>query len=116
MEHMTQPLNRETASGVLMPEPFAVAVPLDCGATRRQRTPRMAVTIQTPYGARDLHVCKDGDGENDGWVHLYGCSFPGGQRQSVQQIRELMQGRRRALDPISRGRHLSDPTDSGPVS
>ena len=58
----------------------------------------MAVTIQTPYGARDLHVCKDGDGANEGWVELYGCSFPGGQRQNVQQIRDLIKAGTMELD------------------
>src|SRR5437763_1950059 len=58
----------------------------------------MAATIQTPDGARELHVCKDGDGENEGWVHVYTSSFPGGQRQSVEQIRELIKAGTMELD------------------
>jgi len=58
----------------------------------------MTSTIQTPDGPTDLHICKDGDGYDDGWVRVYESSFPGGQRQSVAQIRGLLKAGTMELD------------------
>jgi hypothetical protein len=58
----------------------------------------MPETIQTPLGPKTLHVCKDSDGESDGWVSVYECSFPKAQRQSVQQLRALIEAGTMELD------------------
>jgi hypothetical protein len=58
----------------------------------------MPETIQTPLGPKTLHVCKDSDGESDAWVNVYECSFPQGQRQSVQQLRQLIKAGTMELD------------------
>lgn len=50
----------------------------------------MKATIQTPLGSKTLHVCKDGDGNNPEWLHIYEVSFPEGQRQSLDQIRAML--------------------------
>jgi hypothetical protein len=58
----------------------------------------MGETIQTRIGPKTLHVCKDGDAESDAWVQVYECSFPNGQRQSVQQLRQLIEAGTMELD------------------
>jgi hypothetical protein len=55
-------------------------------------------TIQTRLGPKTLHVCKDSNGESDGWVNVYECSFPQGQRQSVEQLRQLIKTGTMELD------------------
>lgn len=58
----------------------------------------MLATIQAPSGPLSLHICKDGDGSNPGWVRLYEASFPAGQRQSVDQVREAIRAGSMELD------------------
>jgi hypothetical protein len=53
-------------------------------------------TIQTPFGPRTLHVCKDGEGS--AWVEVYESSFPVAQRQSVAQLRDLIRSGTMELD------------------
>lgn len=43
-------------------------------------------TIQTPDGPVKLHVCKDGDSSDSGWVAIYEASFPPDQRQPIDQL------------------------------
>lgn len=58
----------------------------------------MIATIQTKSGPLDVHVCKDGNGDGDGWIEVYRDSFPDGQRQGVPEIRELLRTGAMELD------------------
>jgi hypothetical protein len=54
--------------------------------------------VDTPLGKKSLHVCKDGDGENDTWVTVYEEAFPRSQRQDVAALRSLIRSGRMELD------------------
>src|SRR5258708_17838255 len=58
----------------------------------------VAETIQTPWGPKTLHVCKESNAEGDGWVQVYENSFPQGQRQSVAEIRTQIDAGTMELD------------------
>ena len=58
----------------------------------------MPETILAPSGPIALHVCRDGDAEGRGWVDVYETSFPPGQRQSVEEIRALVEAGAMELD------------------
>lgn len=45
------------------------------------------ISLSTPQGELNLHVCKDGSTENDEWIRLYQQAFPDDERQSVDEIK-----------------------------
>lgn len=49
--------------------------------------------VETKFGPKTLHVCKDGEDGNTDWVSVYEVSFPPGQRQDVKELEnELVSG------------------------
>lgn len=55
-------------------------------------------TIETPDGPRTLHVCRDGDASGSAWIDVYEEAFPAGQRQSVDELREMVRQGSMELD------------------
>lgn len=45
------------------------------------------ISLSTPKGQLNLHVCKDGSVDNDEWIRLYQLAFPDDERQSVDEIK-----------------------------
>ncbi len=49
--------------------------------------PPESILHPTEAGPLNLHVCRDGDGHDDGWVELYTEAFPPDQRQDLDDLR-----------------------------
>ena len=46
--------------------------------------------LDTPKGKLELHVCKDGTAESDGWIQIYNQAFPPDQRQPVDDLKQQL--------------------------
>ena len=54
--------------------------------------------IQTPHGVKKIHVCKDGNTDNEEWIDIYEVSFPPSQRQDLDDLRRQLKAGTMELD------------------
>jgi len=47
--------------------------------------------IETRFGRKSLHVCKDGSAENTEWISIYEEAFPPDQRQDLDDLKQQLQ-------------------------
>ncbi len=56
------------------------------------------MTVETPHGKLDLHVCKDGDTTNDDWIGIYNESFPDDWKEDISEIKMCIDSGSMELD------------------